>query len=96
MKIRTVRHKGLRRLIEDDDVSGFQPSIAGKLRVMIAFPAGYGQRGRAPRRSDLEGAQARRRPQGAWALHVTRNWRLTFEIDRVEIEILDLDYVDYH
>jgi hypothetical protein len=24
------------------------------------------------------------------------NWRLTFRIDRKEIEIIDLDYEDYH
>ena len=33
---------------------------------------------------------------GTWALHVTRNWRITFRIDRQEIEIIDLDYEDYH
>jgi len=27
---------------------------------------------------------------------VTRNWRMTFRIDRDEIEIIDLDYEDYH
>jgi len=27
---------------------------------------------------------------------VTRNWRLTFWIDQSEIEIVDLDYPDYH
>nr|WP_313791095.1 hypothetical protein [Neorhizobium turbinariae] len=27
---------------------------------------------------------------------MTKNWRLTFRIDANEIEILDLDYEDYH
>jgi len=27
---------------------------------------------------------------------VTKNWRLTFRIDKDEIEIIDLDYEDYH
>ena len=27
---------------------------------------------------------------------VTKNWRMTFRIDRKEIEIIDLDYEDYH
>lgn len=26
----------------------------------------------------------------------TKNWRLTFRIDQSEIEIIDLDYEDYH
>lgn len=34
--------------------------------------------------------------QGAWSLFVTKNGRLTFRIDRTEIEIIDLDYEDYH
>jgi toxin HigB-1 len=32
--------------------------------------------------------------KGTWSLFVTRNWRLTFQVD--QIEIVDLDYEDYH
>jgi proteic killer suppression protein len=34
--------------------------------------------------------------KGTWSLTVTRNWRITFKIDRTEGEIFDLDYEDYH
>ena len=34
--------------------------------------------------------------KGTWSLFVTKNWRMTFRIDRDEIEIIDLDYEDYH
>jgi toxin HigB-1 len=34
--------------------------------------------------------------KGTWSLSVTRNWRMTFRIDRQEIEIIDLDYEDYY
>lgn len=34
--------------------------------------------------------------KGTWSLFVTKNWRLTFRIDRDAIEIVDLDYEDYH
>lgn len=34
--------------------------------------------------------------KGTWSLSVTRNWRLTFWIDRDEVEIIDLNYEDYH
>jgi hypothetical protein len=27
---------------------------------------------------------------------VTKNWRITFRIDQIGIEIIDLDYEDYH
>ena len=31
-----------------------------------------------------------------WSLSVTKNWRITFRIDRAGDEIVDLDYEDYH
>ncbi len=31
-----------------------------------------------------------------WSLTVTANWRLTFRIDRDAMEIVDLNYEDYH
>jgi proteic killer suppression protein len=34
--------------------------------------------------------------KGTWSLFVTKNWRLTFLIDQGEIEILDLNFEDYH
>jgi len=34
--------------------------------------------------------------KGEWSLSVTKNWRLTFRIDQSEIEIINLDYEDYH
>ena len=34
--------------------------------------------------------------RGTWSLFVSRSWRLTFRVDRREIEIIDLDYEDYH
>ncbi len=32
--------------------------------------------------------------EGTWSLQVTRNWRLTFQIE--ENELVDLDFEDYH
>jgi len=34
--------------------------------------------------------------KGAWSLHVTRNWRITFWIDQPAHEIRDLNFEDYH
>ena len=34
--------------------------------------------------------------KGTWSLFVTKNWRMTFRINADEIEIIDLDYEDYH
>lgn len=32
--------------------------------------------------------------EGTWSLQVTRNWRLTFQIEKNEL--VDLDFEDYH
>jgi proteic killer suppression protein len=37
VKIRTVRHKGLRRLIEANDATSLPPAVVEKLRNMISF-----------------------------------------------------------
>lgn len=34
--------------------------------------------------------------KGTWSLFVTKNWRLTFRVGAEDIEIIDLDYEDYH
>ena len=96
MKIRNIRHKGLRRFIEDDSTSALQPAVAPKLRRILSFlqdmeheeellavPAWKAHR--------LVGDR-----KDVWSLSVTRNWRVTFRIDRAQGEIVDLDYEDYH
>ncbi|MDP9057167.1 MAG: type II toxin-antitoxin system RelE/ParE family toxin [Pseudomonadota bacterium] len=96
MKIRNVVHKGLRRFILDDDPSGLQPAVIAKIRRMVSFL------------QDMESVEDLRTVpswkvhqltgtrKGDWSLFVTRNWRMTFRIDLGAIEIIDLDYEDYH
>lgn len=96
MRIRNIIHKGLRRFVVDDDASGLQPATVPKLRRMISFL------------QDMQTADELRAVpswkahlltgdrKGTWSLFVTKNWRLTFRIDANEIEIIDLDYEDYH
>lgn len=89
-------HRGLRRFIESDDASGLQPAVAAKLRRMISFLQDM------EREEDLRSVPSWKAHlltggrKGTWSLFVTKNWRLTFRIDRQEIEIVDLDYEDYH
>lgn len=96
MRIRNILHKGLRRLVIDDDVSGVPGETVPKLRRIVSFL------------QDMESAEELRNVptwkahlltgdrKGTWSLFVTRNWRITFRIDKTEIEIIDLDYEDYH
>lgn len=96
MKIRDVIHKGLRRFIEDDDASGLQPAVVTKAQRIVSFLQDMEQEDElrtVPRWKAhiLTGNRKR-----TWSLFVTKNWRMTFRIDRQEIEIIDLDYEDYH
>jgi proteic killer suppression protein len=96
MRIRNVIHRGLRRFIQHNDASGLAPFVVEKVRNILTFL------------QEMEDVQELRDipswkvhqltgdRKGIWSLTVTRNWRITFRIDRAEGEILDLDYEDYH
>jgi proteic killer suppression protein len=96
MRIRNILHKGLRRFIEDDDKSGIQAAVAEKLRRMISFLQDMGKETELKAVPSWKAHQLTGDRKGTWSLSVTKNWRLTFRIDRTEIEIIDLDYEDYH
>ena len=94
MKIRSIRHKGLKRFIEDDDSRDLAADHVKRLRNILAAlivaddmravmgPPGW-------RIHQLTGDRA-----GTWSISVTGNWRLTFEIEQGEICNLNLE--DYH
>lgn len=96
MRIRNVLHKGLRRLVEEDDASGVQAAVADKLRRMISFIQDMEQEDELRTVPSWKAHKLTGSRKGAWSLFVTKNWRLTFQIDKDEIEIIDLDYEDYH
>lgn len=94
MKIRSVRHKGLRRFIEGDDAKGIRPDLLNRVRNILATlivaddidgvrgPPGW-------RIHQLAGDRA-----GVWSIAASGNWRITFLIE--DGEISDLDLEDYH
>ena len=96
MKIRNVAHKGLRRLIEDDDVSGLQAAVVPKLRRVVSFLQDMECEDELRTVPSWKAHQLTGDRKGTWSLFVTKNWRITFRIDQAEIEIIDLDYEDYH
>lgn len=96
MKIRNVLHKGLRRFIEDDDKSGIQAAVAEKLRRMISFLQDMEEEAELKTAPNWKAHQMTGDRRGTWSLSVTKNWRLTFRINPKEIEIIDLNYEDYH
>ena len=96
MKIRNVIHKGLRRLIEHDVTSGLPAAAVPKVRKIVSFLQDMDHEGELRSvpvwKAHLLTGDRRR----IWSLFVTKNWRITFRIDQAEIEIIDLDYEDYH
>jgi toxin HigB-1 len=96
MRIRSILHKGLRRLVEDDDASGISSEFAGKVRRMVAFLQDMENESQLRQVPAWKAHMLTGNRKGTWSLFVSRNWRLTFSIDRTEVEIIDLNYEDYH
>ena len=96
MKIRNVIHKGLRRFILDDDESGLPPSAVPKIGKIVSFLQDMLQESELRSVPSWKAHQLSGDRKGTWSLFVTRNWRITFRIDHEQIEIIDLDYQDYH
>lgn len=94
MNIRTIRHRGLRRLIEDDDPREIRGDLVYRTRnILTALIAATGMDGvQGPpgwRIHQLSGDRA-----GTWSISVSGNWRITFELEDGDIMKLDLE--DYH
>ena len=96
MLIRSIRHKGLRRLVESDDASGGPAAFATKLRKMITYLQDASDVSQLSAIPSWKAHRLTGDRKGIWSLHVSPNWRLTFGVDGKEIEIIDLDFEDYH
>ena len=95
MEVRSVAHKGLRRLIEGGNAAGLPAAYVGKIEAILSFlfeaPGIEAvQRLTVWRAHPLSGDR-----KGTWSLTVTRNWRITFRLNALG-EIEDLDFEDYH
>ncbi len=96
MKIKNVIHKGLRRFIENDDASGLQPADVSKIRRMVTFLQDMERENELRTVPSWKSHLLTGSRRGTRSLFVTKNWRMTFRIDQEEVEIIDLDYDDYH
>ena len=91
--IRSLRHKGLKRLYEDDDAGGLNPGHVEKLRRILA------RLDIATTPQDLDLPGYRLHPlkgdlKGFWAVTVQANCRVTFRLSGGHV--FEVDYVDYH
>lgn len=89
-------HKGLRRFIVDDDATGLQVAVVPKVRRIVTFLQDMEREDELRTVPSWKAHQLTGDRKGTWSLFVTKNWRITFRIDQTEIEIIDLDYEDYH
>jgi toxin HigB-1 len=96
VKIRNVIHKGLRRFVEAEDSSGLPVSTVPQIRRIVSFLQYMATESELRPLSAWSAHQLTGSRNGTWSLSVTRNWRITFLIDHDEIEIIDLNYEDYH
>lgn len=96
MIIRSIRHRGLRRLVEDDDPRFLQPAMVDRVRkvltALILADELEGLIADAPPGWRLHRLSGDRR--GEWSVSVSGNWRITFEEEDGCIDRLNLE--DYH
>jgi len=94
VKVRSIAHKGLRRLYEDTSPKGVSADTVDKLRKMLTFLDAM------PHPEELRALPTWKAHiltgdrKGTWSLHVTRNRRMPFRIE--DDEIIDINIEDYH
>ena len=96
MIVRSIRHRGLRRLIEDDNPRFFGQELADRVRkiltVLFLAERMDGFIGDAPPGWRVHRLSGNR--QNEWSVSVSGNWRITFEEEDGYIDRLNLE--DYH
>ena len=91
--IRRFRHRGLKRLFEDDDPRGLNRQQIARIKRVLARL----DRATEPRHMDLPGWRLhplKGEWAGFWSVTVSANWRIVFRFEGGEAT--DVDYLDYH
>lgn len=94
MRLRSISHKGLKRLLEDNDGKGIRPDLLDRIRKMLTAMIAAEDMARLQGPPDWRIHQLTGDRAGTWSLSVSGNWRITFVIELGEIANLDLE--DYH
>ena len=95
MIIRSISHKGLRRLVEDGKSSGVPARATVKIEAIVAFLTFAEDAETIRRLQSWKAHQLTGDRKGVWSISVTRNWRITFEVN-ADNEIENLNFEDYH
>ena len=94
MRARSIAHKGLRRLYEDNSSKGVSADTVDKLRKMLTFLDAMQNPEELRVLPTWKAHILTGDRKGTWSLHVTRNRRMTFRIE--DDEIVDINLEDYH
>jgi len=91
--IRTIRHRGLKRLYEHGDASKVRSDQVRRISDVLAHLD------RAEYPSDLDLPGYRLHPlkgglKGMWSVTISGNWRIVFRFE--DGDAFDVDLVDYH
>jgi toxin HigB-1 len=87
------RHRGLRRLFEEDDRSRLSPEQVEKIAVILARLDAAEE----IREMNVPGLRLHRlagKLKGFWSVTVNANWRIIFHFE--DGMAFDVDLVDYH
>jgi proteic killer suppression protein len=91
--IRSFRHRGLKRLYEDEDPLGIIAEHAVKLRdILVRLDAA-----RVAADMEIPGFRLhalKGELKGFWSVTVRANWRVIFRL--ADHDVFDIDYLDYH
>jgi proteic killer suppression protein len=91
--IKSIRHKGLKKLYNTGSKQGILPEHASRLRIILARLDACS----SPEDMNLPGLalhQLKGTLKGFWSVSVSGNWRVIFRLENGNA--LDVDYVDYH
>lgn len=91
--IASFRHKGLKRLFEQDDPKGVSADQLRKIKQILALL----DIAEVPADMDLATFRLhalRGERHGFWSITVRANWRIVFRLEKGEVS--DVDLVDYH
>jgi proteic killer suppression protein len=94
VRIWSVQHRGLLRLIEDDDSRGLPPDLAKRLRNILAVLIIAEDMTKVIGPPDWRVHQLKGDRAGTWSVSLSGNWRLTFDV--VGGDICNLNLEDYH
>jgi toxin HigB-1 len=91
--IKSLKHRGLKRLYEKDDRSGIRPDLLDNVeRILTLLDAAT-----TPQALDLPSRrlhQLKGDKKGYWAVTVRANWRIIFKFEGGNA--VDVELIDYH